>query len=528
MLEKLFLENFQGFGRESKIDLAPLTLIFGPNSSGKSSIIRSILLLQQGMRASTGESGVFVFDGDKVNLGSFENAVNGHKTTKKIRVGVELENFVSKSSGAERFWFDRIVYLIDSTGSPSEIQISGTHLSDEWDTDYFDLKFNAVKIENVEKSRKPSSKGRIQFQLNSGSRKTFEKLAKLVDEINQQETKLRGRKPVHADPVAFARQFLSSEKLEAEFDFDEFTAASQISIIGWELSELFPTIRTPELPEKFAARPGNDRFRLQFAWSQLTTVRFKHITHALDRLKNDMWAQFSSRRMFHIGPLRPIPSRLTIVSSSADDALHNPTDIPSFLASNVRARSQVSQWIRKLTNGAYVLDFLKFSSAGVQLAGNVGALVLQDTRTKTHVTFNDAGVGLSQVLPILSTLITAENTRPVVKSAVGTTILIEQPELHLHPSMQGQLMSLFVEHVASNETRQIIAETHSENMVLRLQSEMKRGRLSPESVSIIYVDRDELTGLSKATQLHLNENGDFITDWPKSFSKSRIDQISED
>jgi len=70
MLSTLILENFKAFGRRQVIPLAPITLIFGANSSGKSSILQSLLLLKQTLAGGDTGDRLLVPQGDLVKLGN--------------------------------------------------------------------------------------------------------------------------------------------------------------------------------------------------------------------------------------------------------------------------------------------------------------------------------------------------------------------------------------------------------------------------------------------------------------------------
>jgi Uncharacterized conserved protein len=73
MLKKIKLENFKSFGENQEVELAPLTLLYGPNSSGKSSIIQSLLLIKQSME-NRNQHASPTFCGNLVDLGSFKNS----------------------------------------------------------------------------------------------------------------------------------------------------------------------------------------------------------------------------------------------------------------------------------------------------------------------------------------------------------------------------------------------------------------------------------------------------------------------
>ena len=109
----------------------------------------------------------------------------------------------------------------------------------------------------------------------------------------------------------------------------------------------------------------------------------------------------------------------------------------------------------------------------------------------------DVGYGVSQALPLLTDLL-----RPDAASM----FLLQQPEVHLHPSAQAALGSLFCDAAATG--KQIIVETHSDFIIDRVRSDVrdKTTALNPEEVSILYFERDEL-----AVNIHsirLDETGD--------------------
>lgn len=96
----------------------------------------------------------------------------------------------------------------------------------------------------------------------------------------------------------------------------------------------------------------------------------------------------------------------------------------------------------------------------------------------------DVGYGVSQVLPVITELSRDNSFRP---------FLLQQPEVHLHPSAQAALGSLFCSIVADTD-RQIIVETHSDHLLDRVRMDVrdKRASLKPEDVSILFFERDDL------------------------------------
>ena len=83
MLSAMGINNFKPFGPEQTARLAPITLIYGPNSGGKSSIIQSLMLLKQTMDGSPETAGL-IPQGSLVNLGSYKALVNRHELKKNV------------------------------------------------------------------------------------------------------------------------------------------------------------------------------------------------------------------------------------------------------------------------------------------------------------------------------------------------------------------------------------------------------------------------------------------------------------
>lgn len=95
----------------------------------------------------------------------------------------------------------------------------------------------------------------------------------------------------------------------------------------------------------------------------------------------------------------------------------------------------------------------------------------------------DVGYGVSQALPVITELLTSPQT---------PLFLLQQPEVHLHPSAQAALGSLFCEIASWNN--QLVVETHSDHLIDRVRMDVRDGksRLTSEDVSILYFERDEL------------------------------------
>ena len=118
----------------------------------------------------------------------------------------------------------------------------------------------------------------------------------------------------------------------------------------------------------------------------------------------------------------------------------------------------------------------------------------------------DVGFGVSQVLPVLVALAGAER---------GQMVLIEQPELHLHPKAQLAMGSLLAD--AAKRGIIVVVETHSQLILRAIQTKIAQKQLSSEKVGLHWFSRDPKTGWSSVTKAELLPDGSF-GDWPVDFT----------
>lgn len=121
------------------------------------------------------------------------------------------------------------------------------------------------------------------------------------------------------------------------------------------------------------------------------------------------------------------------------------------------------------------------------------------------------GTGISQILPVLTLCLTARR---------GDLILLEQPELHLNPSIQQKLAEFLL--AMSQVDRQIIVETHSEYFVTRLRLIQARNEKISQHIKLLFVEKTTESG-TIYREVETNSFGE-IQDWPKGF----FDQASND
>ena len=185
---------------------------------------------------------------------------------------------------------------------------------------------------------------------------------------------------------------------------------------------------------------------------------------------------------------------------------------------------------RRLTALVARMEGGKFSSQEIEeLAAAVAAhqqheVDLVTTRNRLPVRVPDAGVGISQILPVVVAAL--DPCRPGVTA-------IEQPELHLHPRIQVELGDLFASQAAKGGT--FLIETHSEHLLLRFMKRMRQTydgtlgngnpRVRPEDIAVYFVEIDPDGTETLIREMPLNQRGELVKAWPGGFFEEDLHEI---
>lgn len=414
MFTELRLKNFKAWKDAGSIPLKPVTMLLGTNSSGKSTLIQSLLLLKQTVQSSD-RTVHLNLGGDEINdifnFGGFEDVLyRGSGGGRQFLIG---------------FDFDR--------------QGKGRVASGRFDASYGQTSTGSVTVQSL----RLEAQGRV-FQAIRRDKGAF---SILVDDEQQPRGKGRNMAP--------------------------------------ERSVAFPADAIVEL--------GGDAAVAQDL-SLAIQEEFKSISY--------------------LGPLRRRPERdyQWNKSKPGDVGTDGRRAVDALLASAILkgdGQNQVVDGVSAWLNRMKVADKLE-----VRQQGRSTRYELLVHRNGLACNLRDVGIGISQVLPVLVLAYFAPE---------GSTVILEEPEIHLHPLAQSVLAELFVE-TSKKRKIQFIVETHSEHLFRRMQTLIAKEVTSPDDTALYFVRRDG--DESRMMPLKVDEYGR-LHDWPDGFFGDALGETRE-
>lgn len=489
VFDRLDMEGFGSFRDKTSIELKPLTLLYGQNSAGKSTIIKSLLLLQQTFEGHRRRPGAqFVFSGEYVDLGSFVSAVSDHRVDAKMSVGVRLPIQAIADPQRNSGGIDPEIIPQGDLLDPQEVSITWEIGIDESDL-----------VVLIEVAGKP-----LRFEMRSGdssyrngiNRRSHLQLMILSEESTQNFIQLLAPNPtLFSDSDRLLTDLKSAPRIQVAFEPGLFPTR----VRGTYREGVFTPYGRQQIDEDDPS--VEERRGLERRWRVF-----------VGRLENQMRSKLS--KIAYIGPLRQRTERNGRYYPAPDSQVGRKGEhMLSMLYENQHYVRMVNNYLQMMEM-PYSINVDQVSSQ--ETLGSLIHMTLVNGKG-LRLALADVGVGYSQVLPLITQSVASR----------GNLLCIEQPELHLHPAMQSRLADLFIDSATSGSSVQYIIETHSENLILRMMKRIREGRLNPADVQVIYIDQDS-TGRSSAIELPLDEHGDFVRPWPHGFFDERLHEIEFD
>jgi predicted ATPase len=562
-LKTIEIENFKGIGLRQTIALKPITLLFGPNSAGKSTILQALHYAREILERRNPDPDQTIAGG-LIDLGGFKALVHNHELDRAITIKLVID--LSEAQGSDRLPLNSGSSLKDAEFTNLDLRYivgENTDLKDyavvqevavEIEVRWSDLLSGpyvsslAVEMDgaSVTSIKSPPQAGRA---ILTGFNFTHPLLQKIIDLDDSLEEMPSADDAAVASPLEGEILDLSRAMAkEPAFSDGQDFIIPVVTLLGAlpDLNRpLVSELRDPEIP-KFELEQG--------------TPRVRGLAKLLDELILGPMriARDYLNTMTYIGPLREIPARSFRPLQSPDesrwaqglaawDLLY--TDVKGDLINSV------NYWLGgedKLRTG-YRLEKVNFREIAIPsrmstlferglTQDDLGELqeLYTSLETRTEVALrdfdkgiivapSDVGVGISQMIPVVVGCLAKK---------VGGLLAVEQPELHIHPAVQVGIGDLII-HAIGVETgfpssgKSMLIETHSEHIMLRLLRRIREtteGNLPPgapaltaDALSVIYVEGDK-QGV-QFRQLGIDPEGEFRDRWPNGFFEERAGEL---
>jgi predicted ATPase len=483
LLKEIKLTNFKGIKETVSIPLAPITLLFGGNSSGKSTVLQSLLYLYEILVNKNLDPVKSTKQGSNCLLNGFENLVHCKDLSKTISIEVELD--ISE-------------VILDSFLSETEESFIQNSLDEKSTFALNEPTINSVNL-----------KLDIAYSENAGPfiKKTSVSIDnELFAEINQETSSKRIWMELAPDNVGKLNEIYSDPAVSKIIE-DGVGTGSVIyldntkSTVPNQNSRININESSWTDGGDFGDNPFIGKLILEAILSQLVSSPFKVLTKELNKL-------------LHIGPVRDIPVR-----GYAPNKL--PTDWYSGLAGWDRfafAEAKLKDKVNSAFSEHGFNSKYKFITKGFY-----NHVIVEDTKLNITNEPVELGIGISQIFPFI---VAASDEK-------ASFVSVEQPELHIHPSWQLKIADILIDSIKANPQRMFLIETHSEHLMLRLLNRvrMQEGdegfdeslKIEPENISAVCVYPHE--GKPYYQRQTVTDDGDFELDWPEGFFEERFGEL---
>jgi AAA15 family ATPase/GTPase len=438
MLTQFRFENFKSWRDTGEIRMAPLTSIFGTNSSGKTAILQFLLMLKQTVESNDRQL-ILNLGNERtyVNLGTSFDIIYRHKLPSKIKFSASwIPNHKSQKPLRVPVKIRRFLPVFEYYSST--------------------LKFDSTIAFNVNEIVVEE----FYYYFEDNSNKLNNLGIKLINSVDDQ------------------------------FRYKGITEGNIVNFFEFEEREII-------LPIKNYGFPSN--YDIDYFDSDVD--RNASLTQGLVLAFEELFNQ-----IYYLGPLRDYPQRFYLWSGELpQDVGKRGEFMTSALLSSHKKGSNVEKkvafWLKNL---GLIHDFQVKPISENRREYEIKVRRFPDS---PEVLITDVGFGISQILPVLVLCYYVPE---------GSTIIFEQPEIHLHPSVQAGLADVFID-VIKTRNVQIILESHSEHLLRRLQRRIAEEHkdMKSEDAALYFCNIDD-TGTSKLTELELDTYGN-INNWPQSF-----------
>lgn len=507
------LKNLRSLAYTGFIELKPITILVGRNSAGKSTFARILPLLRQ--TAEARKQSPILWWGRLVDFGSFSDSVTRNSEPREIQFGFRVS--IDRGAAAQRT-------LIDTTPAPTSFQAEATITLRETASGHETI-LSYIEIITG------SDSYRIEFETDN----TIKSIK--VNEFHWCPTSDH-KQEIAFDSILPQIKFLERRTLKS--DSGDVTGWYRVEPLRLELyshfwsNSLVHGNTSPEsvldLCQRLKPRDPVELLAIMKdsgnnlpSWgasvanwtvesAKFKSLRNKLLAHELDTLLRqiDEAIVSTASKCAYIEPLRATAERFYRKQGLAIAEVDSKgSNVPFFIDSlNHTEKERFNAWM------------IKHFQAGIKTSSDGGHLSIKlkdDAGEETNLA--DVGFGFSQILPVALQLWAAAQRSGRIpnirRRAATSTIVIEQPELHLHPEYQAKVADLLNSTIEGGNVS-LIVETHSPSIINRLGLLISTGQLSKDKIQVLRFEKAGSTSNTNISKSEFNEKGVLI-DWPYGF-----------
>lgn len=574
-LTAITIENFKAFSQPVTIPLRPITLLFGPNSAGKSTIIQALQYAWEILENRNPDVDRTGSGGEAIDLGGFRSLVHKHDLTKSISITMHFKGGLNHGAYISPEVYYSSVLEKDFVAGEGPVDVTEWLDVDELAvrvTSAWDMAANRPFISAYEVSFDGVLFGRIEG--NPGHRPNLMINADhpFLSEEAMDKYDERGETFMRALLEHFATPFEIAMRL-----VNRMTDAERHEVLEHLNQQLNSEANDSEKSETRDAKSAPPQIWVDDVipeWGRILSVSkiVGRDTGVFYTIEDEVLWVLSQlllgagesvlqvlRGLRYVGPLRAIPDRNHLaplqpqqsrwanglgawdallraepeegIVQKCSDYLANVLKLGYTLHKKERlqldADDKVFSELRLIASNYDEYegeDLQQRTLKRLDSLPRVSILQLHDEKNDIDVAPMDIGVGVSQVIP-------------VVVGAVEpncSIFAVEQPELHVHPAVQSRLGDVFIRESLSGKSNRIfLLETHSEHLILRILRRIRETSedelppdfppIRPTDVHVIYVEPSP-EGATLHT-LAITDDGDFEDAWPNGFFTEREEDL---
>lgn len=505
-MDSIRIQNLRSLKDTKDIIFSGVTVLVGENSAGKSTLLRTFPLIKQSIETET--TTPFLWYGNYVDFGSFKESLNRDNEKQiifKFKFNMNLSNIR---------YFSRYPYSREVLDFFSHIELS-IYVEEREKNDYIS-RINLI-IEDNEVDIYISKKDKIdKLIINEQDMTNMVKDYVVVNLIRGIIPSI-AKSEVTNNLMTYRNFMLETNKFEQELvslirkNVNRRTRNSTIlqiinSFLITDKKTFIKKIKETETSSKTWNKSINNSSEEQISYIQNLFLGSNF--PAILLLVSDYITNFY-KETYYIAPVRANAERYyRIQNLSVNSVDFQGRNLPMLLANlSDRKKEEFSEWVENSFG------------FGIKLKVSEGHISVNVIKENQIVNMTDCGFGYSQVLPIITQLWLLTNKRADDLNTKDFTLVIEQPELHLHPKLQADLIDAFINcmEVAKKVSinLKIVIETHSETIVNRIGYLIYKKKLQKEDVNI-YMFNKLNTNITEVVHDSYDDDG-FLENWPSGF-----------